>query len=110
MAALAAATPKISTGMVSGSTNTASNKPPRRSVTDRAAPISPMKVSAGVPASNVSASAPVARNSMLSMRPRSGEIITSGSAVVSQCAIAFAATASSSGKRPIISRSSEPSS
>src|SRR3972149_3275589 len=39
MAALAAATPKISTGIVNGSTNTANNKPPRRNATDSAAPI-----------------------------------------------------------------------
>ena len=37
-------------------------------------------------------------------------ITTSGRPVVSQCAMALAATASSSGMRPIISRSSEPSS
>ena len=34
MAALAAATPKISTGTVNGNTNTASSSPPRRNVTD----------------------------------------------------------------------------
>ena len=110
MAAFAAATPKISTGIVNGNTKTANSRPPRRSVTESAAPIKPMKVSAGVPASKVRASVPVARNSMLSIIPSTGEITTSGSAVVSQCAIAFAATASSSGMRPIINRSSEPSS
>ncbi len=55
IAAFEAATPKISTGIVSGSTSTASSKPPRRSATVSAAPIRPMKVSAGVPASSVSA-------------------------------------------------------
>ena len=65
IAALEAATPKISTGIVSGSTSTGSSNPPRRSATDSAAPISPMKVSAGVPASSVSATAPMARSSRL---------------------------------------------
>jgi len=57
MAALAAATPKISTGTVNGRTRTARSKPPRRSATVRDAPIRPMKVSAGVPAASVSATA-----------------------------------------------------
>ena len=57
MAALEAETPKISTGIVSGRTRTASSRPPRRSATDSAAPIRPMNVSAGVPASSVSATA-----------------------------------------------------
>ena len=43
-------------------------------------------------------------------RPSSGVAITSGSPVVSQCASALAATASSSGVSPIRIRSSEPSS
>ena len=50
-------TPKISTGIDSGSTSTGSSRPPRRSVTASAAPITPMRVSAGVPASSVSATA-----------------------------------------------------
>ena len=44
IAAFAAETPKISTGTVSGNTSTASSSPPRRSATESAAPISPMKV------------------------------------------------------------------
>src|ERR1700756_5617468 len=60
IAACEAATPNISTGIDSGSTSTASNNPPRCSVTASAAPIMPVKVSAGVPASNVSATAKVA--------------------------------------------------
>ena len=59
-AALAAATPKISTGTVSGNTSTASSSPPRRSVTAMAAPIRPMKVSAGVPTKSVSTKAAAA--------------------------------------------------
>src|SRR6202051_865121 len=55
IAASEAATPKISTGIDSGSTSTASNKPPRCKVTASAAPIMPVKGSAGVPASSVSA-------------------------------------------------------
>src|SRR5674476_1488302 len=55
IAACEAATPKISTGIDSGSTSTASSRPPRCSVTASAAPIMPVKVSAGVPASSVSA-------------------------------------------------------
>ena len=60
IAAFEAATPKISTGTVSGSTSTGSSNPPRRSATESAAPISPMQVSAGVPASSVSATAAIA--------------------------------------------------
>ena len=41
LAAEAAATPKISTGIVSGRASTASNNPPRRSETVSAAPIAP---------------------------------------------------------------------
>ena len=56
-------------GIVNGRTRTASRRPPRRSATVSAAPIRPMKVSAGVPASKVSATAPVAFGSRLSRRP-----------------------------------------
>src|SRR5665213_3175002 len=59
IAASEAATPKINTGIDSGSTSTASSNPPRRNVTASAAPIMPVKVSAGVPASSVSATAEV---------------------------------------------------
>ena len=69
-----------------------------------------MKVSAGVPASSVSATAPLAWPSRFMNRPSSGVAMTSGSPVVSQCAAALAATASSSGVSPISIRSSEPSS
>src|SRR4051812_39800404 len=110
IAASAAATPKINTGTVNGNTNTANNKPPRRSATDSAAPINPMKVSAGVPAASVSISAPIAFNSTLSISPSSGAMMTSGNAVVSQCASALTATESSSGVGAVIKRSSEPSS
>ena len=48
-AAFEAATPKISTGTVSGSTRIGSSSPPRRNATESAAPIRPMQVSAGVP-------------------------------------------------------------
>ncbi len=56
-----------------------------------------MKVSAGVPASSVSATAPLAWPSRFMNRPSSGVAMTSGSPVVIQCAAALAATASSSG-------------
>src|SRR5256884_1975487 len=69
IAACEAATPKISTGIDSGSTSTASNKPPRCSVTASAAPIMPVNVSAGVPTSSVSATAEVAVASRLSSSP-----------------------------------------
>src|SRR5262252_2967236 len=42
IAASAADTPKIKTGTVSGSTRTGSRRPPRRSATASAAPITPM--------------------------------------------------------------------
>jgi hypothetical protein len=109
-AAFDAATPKMSTGIVNGITRIASRRPPRRRATVRAAPMRPMKVSAGVPASKVSATAPVAFGSRLSRRPRSGAAMTSGRPVVSQCASALAASASSSGARAVRIRSSEPSS
>src|SRR2546421_11391357 len=57
IAACEAATPKIKTGIDNGSTSTASNSPPRCSVTASAAPIMPVKVSAGVPANSVNATA-----------------------------------------------------
>src|SRR5215204_5875577 len=84
IAAFDAATPKISTGIVSGRTSTASKSPPRRSATDSAAPMRPMKVSAGVPISKVKATAPLDLGSRLSSNPSSGVAITSGSPVVSQ--------------------------
>ena len=55
LAAEAAATPKISTGIVSGSTRIAMSRPPRLSETVSAAPIAPIIVSAGVPAASVAA-------------------------------------------------------
>src|ERR1700692_3076875 len=110
IAACEAATPKISTGIDSGSTSTASNNPPRCRVTAKAAPIMPVKVSAGVPASSVKATADVARASRFKRSPSTGVAITSGSPAASQCASALAAQASSSGVRPITIRSSEPSS
>src|ERR1700682_2193540 len=72
IAACEAATPKIKTGIDSGSTSTASNKPPRCSVTASAAPIIPVKVSAGVPASSVKATAEAAPASRFNNRPRTG--------------------------------------
>ena len=53
LAAAAAETPKISTGIASGSTRIAINRPPRRRLTVSAAPIAPRKVKAGVPARSV---------------------------------------------------------
>ena len=45
----AAATPKISTGTLSGMTSSDRSRPPRRTPTVAAAPIAPISVSAGVP-------------------------------------------------------------
>src|ERR1700682_2403974 len=78
IAACEAATPKISTGIDSGSTSTANNNPPRCSVTASAAPIMPVKVSAGVPTSSVSATAEVAVASRFNNSPSTGAAITSG--------------------------------
>src|ERR1700712_4725893 len=78
IAACEAATPKISTGIDSGSTHTPSNNPPRWSVTASAAPIMPVNVSAGVPTSKVSATAAVAETSRFNNSPRTGVAITSG--------------------------------
>src|SRR5689334_7708333 len=71
-AASEAATPKISTGIDRGNTSTASSNPPRCKVTASAAPIMPVKVSAGVPATSVSATAKVAVASRFSSSPRIG--------------------------------------
>src|SRR6266481_623636 len=109
-AALVAATPKISTGTVSGSTSTGSKRPPRRSAVASAAPTTPMKVNAGVPTRSVSPVAARAVGSRFRKRPRMGEATTSGRPVVTQCAKALAATTSSSGSRVIRMRSREPSS
>src|ERR1700677_3363647 len=72
IAASDAATPKISTGIDSGSTSTASNNPPGCSVTASAAPIMPVKVNAGVPASSVKATPDVATASRFNSSPRHG--------------------------------------
>ncbi|MBA7684775.1 hypothetical protein ES703_93184 [subsurface metagenome] len=70
----------------------------------------PVKVSAGVPASNVSATAAVASASRLSSSPSTGVATIRGRPTAIQCASAFAAQVSSSGVRLINMRSSEPSS
>src|ERR1700742_2312684 len=69
IAASEAATPKMSTGIDSGNTSTASNRPPRCKVTASAAPIMPVNVSAGVPTSKVSATADVAATSRVNSSP-----------------------------------------
>src|SRR6202041_4002667 len=99
-----AATPKIKTGIDSGSTSTASSSPPQCSVTASAAPIMPVNVSAGVPTSSVKATADVDVASRLSNSPRTGVAITSGKPAASQCASGFAAQVSSSGVRLITIR------
>src|SRR5882757_660439 len=88
IAASEAATPKISTGIDNGSTSTASNNPPRCKVTASAAPIMPVKVSAGVPASSVSATAAVDVASRFSNSPSTGVATINGSPAASQCASA----------------------
>src|SRR6266481_3402170 len=105
MAACEAATPNISTGIDSGSTSTASNSPPRCSVTANAAPIMPVNVSAGVPASSVSATAAVDVASRFNNSPSTGVATTSGNPAASQCASALAAHVSSSCVRLITIRS-----
>src|SRR4051812_11518202 len=102
--------PKTSPEIESATPTPASSSPPRCSVTANAAPIMPVKVSAGVPASSVSATAEVAAASRLSSSPSTGVATMSGSPAASQCASALAAQASSSGVRLITIRSSEPSS
>src|SRR5215212_10797401 len=69
IAAWDAATPKINTGIESGSTSTASSSPPRCSVTANAAPIMPVKFKAGVPASSVKATADVEIASRFNNKP-----------------------------------------
>src|SRR5712664_2686492 len=105
IAACEAATPKIKTGIDNGSTSTASNNPPRCSVTESAAPIMPVKVSAGVPANSVNATAEVEAASRFNNSPKTGVAMISGSPAASQCASAFAAQVSSSGVRLVTIRS-----
>src|SRR3954464_14801125 len=97
IAACEAATPKISTGIDSGSTSTASSNPPRCNVTASAAPIMPVNVSAGVPTSSVSATAEVAAASRSNNSPGAGVAMIKGSPAASQCASALEAQPSSSG-------------
>src|ERR1700704_6634459 len=75
IAACEAATPKISTGIESGRTSTATNNPPRCSVTASAEPIMPVKVSAGVPANSVNATAEVEAASRFNNSPNTGVAI-----------------------------------
>jgi hypothetical protein len=110
LAAEAAATPKISTGIVSGRTRIAIKRPPRLSETVSAAPIAPTIVSAGVPAASVAATSASGKGAIASMSPNSGLRTTSGSALAVQCAAHLMSTATSSGSDPLMSRSSEPSS
>ena len=72
LAAEAAATPKISTGIVSGRTRIAISRPPRLSETVSAAPIAPIIVSAGVPAASVAATSASGKGAIASMSPNSG--------------------------------------
>src|ERR1700723_2856312 len=97
IAASEAATPKISTGIDSGSTSPASSNPPRCKVTASAAPIMPVKVSAGVPTSSVSATANVAPASRFNNSPSTGVATISGNPAASQCANPLAAQVNSSG-------------
>src|SRR6185437_9243768 len=106
----AAATPKMSAGIVSGNTRTAIRRPPRRSETVSAAPIAPIMVSAGVPAASVAATSASGPGAIASMSPNRGLKTTSGSALAVQCAAHFTRTTTSGGAVPLIRRSSEPSS
>ncbi len=76
IAAFDAATPKMRTGIVSGKISTGTSNPPRRSAAASAAPISPRKVRAGVPARSVSATAAIDHKSMLKKTPNSGAAMT----------------------------------
>ena len=96
---IAADTPKISTGIVSGKIRIGSSSPPRRTATASAAPMRPIKVSAGVPTSSVSATG-AGLAVEIEHQPEHRRAITSGNPVVIQCASALAATTSSSGARP----------
>ncbi len=97
LAAEAAATPKISTGIVSGRTSTAMSRPPRLKETVSAAPIAPIMVKAGVPAASVAATRASGFGAIASIRPKSGETTISGSALAVQCAAHLTSTTSSSG-------------
>ena len=72
LAAEAAATPKISTGIVSGSTRIAMSRPPRRSETVSAAPIAPIIVKDGVPTARVAVVSASGRGAIASMSPNRG--------------------------------------
>ena len=104
LAADAAATPKISTGIVSGRTRIAMSRPPRLSETVSAAPIAPIIVSAGVPAASVAATSASGKGAIASMSPNSGLKTTSGNALAVQCAAHFTSTTTSSGGDPLIEK------
>ena len=74
IAALAAATPKINTGTVSGNTSTASSKPPRRQRNRQCRADQTEERQCRCAGSKVSASQPAACNSTLSINPSSGAI------------------------------------
>ena len=78
IAPFTALTPKISTGMASGSTSTETRTPPRGSATETAAPTAPMNVIAGVPTSRVAATASMAGPLTFMKRPSTGEAMISG--------------------------------
>ena len=102
--------PKIRGGTISGRTRIARIRPPRRSARVSAAPIAPMKVSAGVPTSSVATSGSIAARRQRDRRPKSGAASASGSPVASQWASTFARTTAPAAAARARSRSSEPSS
>src|SRR6266404_3845268 len=79
IAACEAATPKIKIGIDNCSTSTASNSPPRCSVTASAARFMPVMVSDNVPSNIVNATDEVEAASRFHNRPNTGVAMISGS-------------------------------
>ena len=110
VATLAAAVPKISTGVASGKTSSGSSTPPRRAPSTTAAAIVPSSDRSIVPGSSPIRRAGWATASMRSMADRGPAARSKGRPVVSQCASAFAPATADGGRPQSSRRSREPSS
>ena len=110
VATLAAAVPKMSTGVASGKTSSGSSTPPRRAPNTTAAAIVPSSDRSIVPGSSPVSRAGWATASMRSMAARGPAARSRGRPVVSQCESAFAPATADTGSPQSNRRSREPSS
>ena len=87
-----ASEPNISTGIYSGNTNNATNKPLPRAPKVSAAPIAPIRLSAGVPSKSETTKMPIASLGNAYCKPIIGASNTTGKPHTSQCAKILADT------------------